>query len=436
MSSLKPAIYSSTNIDATRAGTNGSALTFDKGGANYRLDCLTSIEQMGLISNEWKQLERLANQQFIYFQSFDWCYNWCNSFANDEDKNTNPEIKIYTLRKNDELILIWPMMVVNSGSGIKSLTFLTEPLGQYSNIIFNPDQFTLEIGKKVWEFIKKNNAVDVINLDMYPAASLLKQILQNKGFVEKSKKYSSSLNMKIIGTWEEYTASLSKKRRKQRRQNRNKFVNSGNLEYETFYGGDDQYSTLVSLALEWKVDWLYKTGRRETALSNHQTSELLSILHGSPDNDQSAPDGAVLGVLKFNGAPIAIEIGMCLNSRYYSYIGAFDWEFRNMSPGKVQMENTQMWAKEVGIVDFDYLGDPADYKAAWTNTYDELESRTFPLTMRGFFYSIFWKAYVRPMARKVFNKMDAEKRTKLLTLLGIRRTGKTNSEEDSSKLAS
>ena len=229
MSSLKPAIYSSTNIDATRAGTNGSALTFDKGGANYRLDCLTSIEQMGLISNEWKQLERLANQQFIYFQSFDWCYNWCNSFANDEDKNTNPEIKIYTLRKNDELILIWPMMVVNSGSGIKSLTFLTEPLGQYSNIIFNPDQFTLEIGKKVWEFIKKNNAVDVINLDMYPAASLLKQILQNKGFVEKSKKYSSSLNMKIIGTWEEYTASLSKKRRKQRRQNRNKFVNSGNF---------------------------------------------------------------------------------------------------------------------------------------------------------------------------------------------------------------
>ena len=87
-----------------------------------------------------------------------------------------------------------------------------------------------------------------------------------------------------------------------------------------------------------------------------KTSELLSILHGSPDNDQSAPDGAVLGVLKFNGAPIAIEIGMCLNSRYYSYIGAFDWEFRNMSPGKVQMENTQMWAKEVGIVDFDYFG--------------------------------------------------------------------------------
>ncbi len=426
MSSLKPALYSSANTSAAHAGTNASALIFDKGGASYSLNCLTSTEQMWLISDEWKQLERHANQQFIYFQSFDWCYNWCNSFANNEDQNRNLEIRIYTLRKNDELILIWPMMIVNSGSGMKSLTFLTEPLGQYSNIIFDPDQFTLEIGEKIWEFIKKNNAVDVISLDMYPASSLLKQILQNKGFIEKSKKYSSSLNMKIIGTWEEYTATLSKKRRKQRRQNRNKLVNNGDLEYETFYGGDDDYRKYVSLALEWKVDWLYKTGRRETALSNQKTTELLSILKGSPANEQSPPDGAVLGVLKFNGAPIAIEIGMCLNSRYYSYIGAFDWEFRYMSPGKVQMENTQMWAKDAGIKDFDYLGDPADYKAAWTNTTDELESKTFPLTMRGFFYSIFWKAYVRPMARKVFNKMDSQSRSKLLKLLGISHSKKQN----------
>ena len=437
MSLLKPALYSTANTDAAvQAGTNASALTFDKGGSNYVLNCLTSIEQMWLISNEWKHLERLASQQFIYFQSFDWCYNWCNSFANNEDRKKNLEIKIYTLRKNDELILIWPMMIVNSGSGIKSLTFLTEPLGQYSNIIFNPDQLTLEIGEKVWEFIKGNNSVDVINLDMYPASSLLKQILQNKGFIEKSKKYSSSLNMKIIGTWEEYTASLSKKRRKQRRQNRNKLVNSGELEYETFYGGEEDYCNFVALALKWKVDWLYKTGRRETALSNQKTTELLSILKGTPATDQSPPDGAVLGVLKFNGAPIAIEIGMCLNSRYYSYIGAFDWESRNMSPGKVQMENTQMWAKDAGILSFDYLGDPADYKAAWTNTTDELESKTFPLTMRGLFYSIFWKAYVRPLARKIFNKMDSQKRSKLLTLLGIRRSDKSTSGKGNSKLAS
>ena len=436
MSSLKPALYSSANSGATQAGKNESTLYFDKGGSNYSLNCLTSIEQMRLISNEWKQLERQANQQFIYFQSFDWCYNWCISFANNEDQNKNPKIKIYTLRKNDQLILIWPMMVVNSGPGLKSLIFLTEPLGQYSNIIFDPDHLTREIGGQVWDFIKKNNTVDVINLDMYPASSLLKQILQNNGFIEKSQKYSSSLNMRIIGTWEEYTASLSKKRRKQRRQNRNKMLNQGELEYETHYGGDDAYREMVTLALKWKVDWLFKTGRRETSLSNDKTKELLSILKGNSETDQTPPDGAVLGVLKFNGNPIAIEIGMCLNSRYYSYIGAFDWEKGIMSPGKVQMEYTQMWAKNAGIVDFDYLGDPADHKAAWTNTTDELESRTIPLTIRGFFYSIFWKIYVRPMVRNIFNKMDSENRNKLLILLRLRKSNNSTPEGSDSKLAS
>ncbi len=407
-------------INSTKNCDQGTpAASFVDDGNQYVLDCLTSIKAMADIEAEWKHLEQSCSEPFIYFQGYDWCYKWCREFANSENDKPCPLIKIYVLRRNTELVMIWPMMIVNSRAGIRNLTFLSEPHGQYGNIICNQKLLPMEIGKRVWKHIKSSTPADAVIFDQYPKTSFLRQVIDSCGVIEKSERHASILDLEAFENWEDYRTSLSKNQRKQRNQRRNKLAKLGELTYVVHFGGSNEYVKLVELALAWKQIWLHETGRRATILSKDDTRIFLSKLSGRDNSGNGQPDGAVVGVLSLNNNPIGIEIGMCLDGHYYSYLGAFEWNHRHLSPGKIQIEEAQIWAKEVGLSKFDFLGDPADYKPAWTNSKDALESRSVPISIRGFIYCMFWKAHIRPLMRNIFNKMNARTRARLLNILGI-----------------
>lgn len=391
-------------------------------GNQFVLDCLTSVEELRGIGKEWKHLEQTCGEPYIYFQSYDWCVKWCASFVDNakSDKNQfQPQIKTYTLRRNGKLVLIWPMMLIKSTMDLVTQTFLSEPHGQYGNIICDRKFLPPKIGKKVWHTIKDTSNADAIILDQYPQSSFLRTLVQENGIVESSDKHSSALDLSAFGTWEEYHASQSRNMRKQRKQRRNKLSKLGILGYETHYGGSKRFAELVALGLEWKNIWLKQTGRRAAVLSDERTKDHLSSLTGTEGTQYDSPTGAIIGVLTLDEQPIALEIGLGESGRFYSYLGAFNWDFKSYSPGKLQIEETQKWAKAVGFKTFDFLGDPAEYKSAWTNSTDALESRSVAITARGFLYCVFWKAYLRPAVRIVFNKLKPEYRSKLLKLFGI-----------------
>lgn len=396
------------------------AMNFLVEGNQYILDCISDIDAIGDLGPEWKSLERNHCEPYSYFQSYDWCYQWCKIYGQQIDGNSAQDIKIYVLRRNGELIMVWPMMIAKSRAGIRNLTFLTEPHGQYGNVILNRRLFSTDVGKRVWNHIRTQTKADAITLDQYPKSSMLCGIVDGQGYVENSRKYSSVLSLTAFETWDDYRASLPRKLRKQRNQRHNKLAKQGNVDYEVHYGGSEKYRELVDLALRWKVEWLSATGRRATVLSMDTTKTFLSNLNGNQD---TIPNGVVLGALTLDGKPIGIEIGMCLAGHYYSFLGAFDWQHRKLSPGKMQIEFAQKWAKEAGLEKFDFLGDPADYKSTWTDSKTELESQSFPITVRGYFYCVVWKAYLRPLARATFNKMNANNRAKLLQMLGIGEKG-------------
>jgi len=419
-------IHLAENIDKER-----ETLRFSSNGNSYVLECLTSIEQMQQVASEWKCLEKKSEDHSIYFQSYDWCYKWCVSFASKDEGNPQHQMKIYILRSNDELIMVWPMMLVKSRANINKLTFLSSPHAQYSNIIYNKELFSVDVGKKIWKYIRSTSKADVIILDQYPLNSLLKEIIAKNGIVEKSQIYASILNLDGFATWEEYQSSLSRNQRKQRRQRRNRISKLGELSFEIHYGGSDRYKELVELALRWKQVWLHEEGRRATLLSKESTKEFLLQLAGNNRADGNLdshhlPNGAVLGVLSVDSTPVGIEIGMCLNGHYYCYLGAFEWEYRHLSPGKIQMEESQMWAKKVGMQKFDLLCDPAEYKSKWSNQKEAFQSRSVPITMRGFFYCTLWKAYISPAIRLIFAKLNAKSRAKLLNITGVNKINNIN----------
>ena len=418
------ALFSNMSASKNCNNLDMPSVSFMDDGNQYVLDCLSDAQSMEIIAAEWKVLEKNCGEPYIYFQSFDWCYQWCKTFGQKSSKDDQQiqAINIYVLRRNGDLVMVWPTMSNKLDIlGIRIQTFLTEPHGQYGNIICNRKQFPLAIAKRVWQHIKKTSAVDAIIFDQYPQSSFLRQIIADKGFVESSQKHSSILNLDAFDTWEDYVATLDRKQRKQRNQKRRKLAKTGEIKFETHYGGSERYRELIDLALDWKKVWLNKTGRRDAVLSQNRIRTFLGTLNGTDGAGILPPEGAVLGVLMVDEKPVGIEIGMCLDGHYYCYLGAFDWQQKSFSPGKIQIEEMQKWAKEAGLSKYDFLGDPADYKNEWINTTDCLESRSVALTIRGFFYCKFWKAYLRPIARVIFNNLSSGNRAKILGMMGITR---------------
>ncbi len=400
--------------------TAENIVEFAENGSIYRLACLGNQDEVRRLKADWQALEQASKEPFTYFQSYDWCSEWCAANIRDRDGSREHQLHLYTLRRDGKLVMVWPMMAIKSRLGARLLTFLTEPLGQYANILVDRSQVSEKMGQKVWKRIKKHARVDAVTINQFPAGCFLETVLGRPGFSENTKREISLLDLTGFKTWDDHHASLSRSARKQRNKRRNKLAKQGTVGYEVIPGRDARYRELVDLGLKMKQDWLHQTGRQSAALSENKTNAFLSGLSGHVQDEDGRPSGAFAHALTLDGRPIAIEIGMAMHGHYYSYLGAFDWSWRDYSPGKIQIESAQKWAKEAGLERFDFLGDPSDYKSGWSGTTHALHSRFVPNTILGFFYCLAWKSYLRPALKQHYHQMGANGRKKLFNLIGLR----------------
>ena len=71
--------------------------------------------------------------------------------------------------------------------------------------------------------------------------------------------------------------------------------------------------------------------------------------------------------LRAAGRPIAFEMGIEDNDRFYFLKGGYDPEFRKFSPGAMIAFEIIRWSAERGLDTFEYLGAPEPAKLDWTD---------------------------------------------------------------------
>jgi len=372
---------------------------------------VTTLEQMLALESDWRALDAKSTGRMSYFQSFDWCYNWYRQFAAGNAQDAGPRLRIFTLRKNGKVEMIWPMMQVTRYFGVKELVFIGEPLTQYGNILINHDRITPDDIRQCWSEIIRTSQADVIALNNFPAQSVLNACCDEQG---SAKVVSATSIMDLSGftDFASFIASLNKTTRRSRSRRRNRLAKLGRIEQVAIAGGSSAYAALVDQALAWKQTWLKETGRASEILQQRRTRAFLMSLE----------DRVLAFALELNGRPIAIEIGFLDGAHYYSYLGAFDWSFRAYSPGKVQMEETFRWAINNKVKAYDLLGNPSTYKADWSNIDLALMSRMQPLTVKGVAYARGWTRLIKPMMKRSFYWMSSGQRKALLAIVfGLRR---------------
>ena len=374
------------------------------------IKCIDSIAGMDAMRCEWQALENRAANSLAYFQSYDWCRNWCTYFATES--NAESKIRIYVGHIAGRLAFVWPLMLIGDRHTIRQLVCLTEPYCQYGNVLVDLDAGVGAEGlvEDCWRTIGREN-VDAVVVDNVPGSKLAKRLCANGALTAVSAGLNSAMDLtEFGGCYVSYRASLKSTTRRSRNKRRNKLAAHGTLGYRVHFGGTREYAALVRTGIDMKRLWLRTTGRATRALNLPHVDEFLASLPNTPAGD----NGAVAAALTLDGRPIAVEIGFLYHQRFYSYLGAFDWDLRDFSPGKLQLEEAVKWCLERGIETYDLLGDASAYKLGWRNVTTQLTAYQSANTIRGRGYLTVWRNTLRPAFKRTFERMPLGLRSRLI----------------------
>lgn len=351
---------------------------------------LGTLEEIEAIAEAWRALEGHCADPLIYFQSYDWCRNWVAQFGDVH------EPYVVTIWQGERLIALWPRMIVIR-AGIKRLESLGGPHSQYCGILVRRDAMPLnQIGKMLRAAVRASKC-DVTISRAVPEGSPLAAVLAEKPEVEGSANIASMLDLSGFASAEAYVAQLGKLQKRNRNRRRNHLARLGELRFEVIWPNHEQFAPLVRRCAAMKRRWLAETGRFSTGFSMTGYEDFLTSLHG----DEARLSGACLSVLKAGERVVALELGFLQQRHYYAYIGGFDWDLRDLSPGKVQMDMTVGWLIDRDAGAYDLLINMADYKASWANTSLVVTSRAEALNWRGSLYALAWLPRLRPALKKL-----------------------------------
>lgn len=386
---------------------------------NLSFDLVTDLSGLRALEPQWRILERRAEASFTYFQTYNWCERWFTEFGSSDGDDGRPQARIFTADEQGDPVLIWPLMIEQGPMGLNSLTWMTWPHGEYGNVLAEPGERADAAIAACWGHIQRLPKIDTIELANIPATSALARALFDDEDYTDAQNLSSIMDLGRFETVQDYVNSLSKTTRRGRGRRRRKLETYGALDFAVFEGGTSQYREAVREALRMKDVWLEKTGKVSRALSMDGNERFLCSLPAG----EGTSGRALVGVLTLDGKPISIEIGFERGGDYVSYLGAFEWELRGYSPGKIEMDLMLRWAIDNNLKTYDLLGNASSYKDDWSNLEVPLLTRLDAQSVLGLARTELWVKRLRPALKHTVQVLPEAKRRMLVSALGNKSSG-------------
>lgn len=364
---------------------------------------LASLDDMALVETLWRGLDGRSQAPLVWFQSFEWCYQWMRHHG---DKRCAPLVLM--LVREGAAVAVLPLMRIRKRIGINSLRMLGAPHTQYANLLTERGMLSAEDAVLFITALQQEPGVDQLLFDLVPQGSPLLQIMPQEARVPLLENAACQINLSRFHDAASYEQSLGKKTQRNLRRATNQLEQAGTLSFEVLHPEMPGYLELVSRCLAMKTRWLAATGRISQGLEQGGHGHFLASLRSAADGE-----GPIAFALRLDGKPIAIELGYQQRGHYYAYMGAFDWNWRNISPGKLQMHKSLCWLIARGVATLDLLGNPSDYKQHYASHAVALSGFVLSQSWRGQLYTSVWMRRLKPNLRAAFHLMPEEWRMSL-----------------------
>src|SRR5260221_2503587 len=243
------------------------------------LSLVTSLDSLADLERDWRSLERVGLRPHGVFQTFDWVRSWAKFHLAE---NTEAELSIVAGYREDELVVIAPLMKVAYGP-VKVLRWLTEPLSQYGDILLAPGECPKAWGVAALSLIKRLRNIDVIRLRHVRAdaaiAPFLQETFRDANHIESAPWLDLGQFANDAAYEARYNSNQRKRRKKIRKSLEEKF---GQVTFELLDGGSDSDAAMRE-AIAQKCQWLETRGRHNRILGSLQALDFLKHLSRARD---------------------------------------------------------------------------------------------------------------------------------------------------------
>lgn len=319
------------------------------GAAGYTVETLRRIDSPDELAALWRQLPQVAQE---LTQSVDW------TLVAAERLYGADALRVVQSRKDDEVIALAPLGVTNGG-GVERLeilgaTTLFEPCGfgyRDDEALTTLCRSVIGLGRPL--VLQRIEADGALLKTFKSAARGRGQLLQFKA--------SGSPFVPIACSWDEYSQSLSSRRRQDYRRARRNLERAGKVEVEIRKPGPDEVEPVMAEAM--RVEAASWKGRGGSAmLTNPRLSGFFLQLA-----QRLARQGQLrVCFLRLDGAPIAMQIGVVHAGRWWVLKIGYDERWAEHSPGIQLMWDALRAAFEERLTSFEMLGSAEPWLTIWT----------------------------------------------------------------------
>jgi CelD/BcsL family acetyltransferase involved in cellulose biosynthesis len=357
------------------------------------LTLVNSFDDLMAIEAQWRELESNNAIPATVFQSFEWIKCWCETHLEED------ELQIFTGYQSGQLVFVFPLMK-SIHHGIKTLQWLTEPLGQYGDVLCAHGQDPADWMATALDAITASKSIDVIRLRHIRKDSVARPFVDAHMVDAKCYERAPFLDLTAFKTEAEYDDRYTSTQRKRRKKIRKNLEKKGAVSFGVNKPGSAGDAAIAQAIVE-KNAWLADRGRLNRVMGCAKHIEFLKTLSRS----KSDSFAMVTSELKAGEMPVSWEIGFQYRGTHFAYITSHVNALTDLSPGRLHMDLSQRAALAAGQMRFDLMVPYDIHKESWSSATVDTNDYYFPVSITGKIYGALYLRTIRPIIRKIYYKL-------------------------------
>lgn len=360
------------------------------------LTLVTSLPGLMALEQGWKALEMSAQANPTVFQTFAWVSSWCRTYCAQQ---SCPDIHVIAGYDHDRLVFVWPLMRTRR-AGLNVLCWLTEPFGQYGDVLCLEGECTRTWVANALRFIRRLKGIDILRLRHVRGDSALAGVAAHELVNARLDESAPYLDLTQFASEADYENRYTGTQRKRRKKIRKHLEEKGNVTFHRHPLGSVS-DTAIAEAIAEKNKWLAERGRINKIMSCPSHREFLKLLSRAPQDDMQM----VITELQAGGSAVSWEISFRFGGTHFAYITSHRNDLTDLSPGRLHFDLSQRACLADGMKVFDLMVPYDAHKESWSSACMPTQDYFLPFSRKGSIAGTVYLCYVRPLLRAIYYRM-------------------------------
>jgi CelD/BcsL family acetyltransferase involved in cellulose biosynthesis len=303
---------------------------------NLYSSLITEEAELRKLESEWNDLW-ISSPKSGFFQSYSLCIHSWNEIA----KPSKRSLFCITVRENEKLVLIWPLVVFWKGP-FKILAPLGPSAGEPSNILFDYGSDVMKNIRLAWDTAINRSKCDILTLPFVNLNSELNAIISKANTGDRD--ISPYADIQDQTSWIEFCKLVGTNSHEQLNRKRRRLGEMGKFEFIAINPVEkaEMSAELIDWMMLHKQNWAKRSGKEGPWLFSSNYRNFLLKLITDPQNIQKF----ILYAIVIDNMPIAVKL-VAFGSEHVDLIIAgyhSDSKYAKYSPGLVLDE---FWVEKI-----------------------------------------------------------------------------------------